>query len=137
MCFCFTFNLSSSCCFYYTVFSGLYERVITFSHKSVTVSVHQILKVAAATLQICTSGTGICYQDKTHKTVVFRCLCSVRAGIPPSASQSFAFSLPDTHLLLPEGFGSCCSVSSVFFPGINFSALSKRALSATLRNTFP
>lgn len=43
---------------------------------------------------------------------------------------------PDTHLLLPEGFGSC-SVSSVFFPGINFSALSKRALSATLRNTFP
>lgn len=43
---------------------------------------------------------------------------------------------PDTHLLLPEGFGSC-SVSSVFFPGINFSALSKRALRATLRNTFP
>lgn len=43
---------------------------------------------------------------------------------------------PDTHLLLPEGFGSC-SASSVFFPGINFSALSKRALSATLRNTFP
>lgn len=43
---------------------------------------------------------------------------------------------PDPHLLLPEGFASC-SVSSVFFPGINFSALSKRALSATLRNTFP